>query len=79
LSVKKARGQFLGEKYRLDFWVPRGKSRFKEEKGSFVVVVVVVLFWFFFCICHVLEEVERNNHVRSQEVRGVRASGLHYR
>jgi hypothetical protein len=33
LSVKKAKGQFLGRKFGQDFWVPRGKADSRKERG----------------------------------------------
>jgi hypothetical protein len=33
LSVKKAKGQLLGRRYRWDFWVPGEKGRCKEGKN----------------------------------------------
>ena len=36
LSVKKARGQLLGRRYRGNFQVPGGKGRYKEGKRGFV-------------------------------------------
>ena len=55
LSVKKARDQLLGGRYRRDFQVPEGKGRCKKEKGSF---------------CHALEGEEASSHMRSREELG---------
>lgn len=53
LSVKKARGQLLGGRYKQDFWVPGEKGRCKEgERGAF---------------CYALEEEKASCHVRSQK------------
>jgi hypothetical protein len=52
LSIKKPRNQLLGERYRWDFWVPRGKGATGKEKGDF--------------FCHTLEEKGHSKHVRFQ-------------
>jgi hypothetical protein len=35
LSIKKARAQLLGRRYKWDFQVPGGKGRHKEGEGLF--------------------------------------------